>query len=73
MSSKYLKLSLILVGLLASAGLCLGQTGSISGKVIGPDGQPMKDALIKIERMDIRGNYKVKTKRRATISTPVSR
>ena len=64
MSSKYLRLSLILVGLLASVGLCLGQTGSISGKVIGQDGQPMKDALIKIERMEIRGNYKVKTKKK---------
>ena len=64
MSLKYLRFSLILIGLLASAGLCLGQTGSITGKVIDSAGQPMKDALIKIERMDIRGNYKVKTKKK---------
>ena len=64
MSLKYLRFSLILIGLLASAGLCLGQTGSITGKVIDPAGQPMQGALIKIERMDIRGNYKVKTKKK---------
>jgi tetratricopeptide (TPR) repeat protein len=46
------------------AGLSLGQTGSIEGKVIGEDGQPLKDALIKIERKDIRGNYQVKTKKK---------
>jgi len=66
MSSKYLRLSLISAGLLASAGLCLGQTGSIAGKVIGEDGQPLQGALVKIERMDIRGNYKVKTKKKGT-------
>ena len=38
------------------------QTGAIAGKVIGPDGKPVKDALIKIERTDIKGSYKVKTK-----------
>ena len=66
MSSKYLRLSLISAGLLASAGLCLGQTGSIAGKVIGEDGQPLQGALVKIERMDVRGNYKVKTKKKGT-------
>src|SRR5688500_5661667 len=40
----------------------LAQTGAIAGKVIGPDGKPVKDALIKIERTDIKGSYKVKTK-----------
>jgi len=39
-------------------------TCSISGKVIGEDGQPLKDALIKIERKDIKGSYKVKTNKK---------
>ncbi len=45
-------------------GLSLAQTGSLEGKVIGEDGQPLKDALIKIERKDIKGSYKVKTKKK---------
>ena len=45
MSLKYLRVGLILAGLLVSAGLCLGQTGSIAGKVTGPDGQPLQGAL----------------------------
>jgi tetratricopeptide (TPR) repeat protein len=40
----------------------VAQTGAIAGKVIGEDGKPLKDALIKIERTDIKGSYKVKTK-----------
>lgn len=64
MSLKHSRVGLILVGLLVSAGLCLGQTGSIAGKVIGPDGQPLQGALVKIERIDVRGNYKVKTKKK---------
>ena len=50
-------LSLILGGL-ASA-----QTGAIEGEVIGLDGKGVKGALIKIERTDVRGNYKVKSKK----------
>ncbi len=49
--------------LFASAA-AFAQTGTIAGKVIGPDGQPAKDAWIKIERTDIRGNYKVKTNKK---------
>lgn len=40
------------------------QTGAIAGKVVGPDGQPLKDALVKIDRQDIKGNYKVKTNKK---------
>lgn len=42
----------------------LAQTGAIAGKVKGPDGNPLKDALILIERTDIKGNYKVKTNKK---------
>jgi len=46
------------------AGLGLTQTSSIAGEVKGEDGQPLKDALVKINRKDIRGNYKVKTNKK---------
>jgi tetratricopeptide (TPR) repeat protein len=42
----------------------MAQTSQIEGKVIGEDGQPLKDAQIKIERKDIKGNYKVKTRKK---------
>ena len=50
--------------LLLFTGVSMAQTGSIEGKVTGEDGQPLKDALIKIERKDIKGSYKVKTKKK---------
>lgn len=50
-------LSLILVGLVSA------QNGAIEGTVLGLDGKGVKGALIKIERTDVRGNYKVKTKK----------
>ena len=46
------------------AGAAFAQTSQIEGVVKGEDGQPLKDALIKIERLDIKGNYKVKTKKK---------
>lgn len=46
------------------AGAMMAQTSQIEGKVTGEDGQPLKDALIKIERQDIKGNYKVKTRKK---------
>jgi tetratricopeptide (TPR) repeat protein len=52
------------VPLLLLAGLSPAQTSSISGKVIGEDGQPLQGALVKIERKDIKGSYKVKTKKK---------
>src|SRR5580704_17975352 len=55
------KLSIVLpVGLLFSVA-CWGQTTAFQGDVKGEDGKPLKDALIKIERTDIKGNYKVKS------------
>jgi len=37
------------------------QTTALEGEVKGTDGAPLKGALIKIEREDIRGHYQVKT------------
>lgn len=50
---------LVLGGLAFSQTLC-----TFVGKVIGTDGNPMKDAVIKIERKDIRGNWKTKTNKK---------
>jgi len=46
------------------AALSWAQTGAIEGDVIGEDGQPLQGALIRIERVDIKGNYRVKTNRK---------
>ncbi len=43
------------------AGGALAQTSSIEGDVKGEDGGPLRGALVKIERKDIKGNYKVKS------------
>ena len=52
---------LILAGFAFAACTALAQTGGIEGKVIGEDGQPLKGALVKFQREDIKGNYKVAT------------
>jgi tetratricopeptide (TPR) repeat protein len=41
--------------------VCLAQTTAFEGDVKGVDGQPVKGAVIHLERKDIKGNYKVKT------------
>ena len=43
------------------AGLSRAQTSSIEGDVKGEDSSPLRGALVKIERKDIKGSYKVKT------------
>src|SRR5438094_6577170 len=53
-----------LAGLLLLSVAASAQTSSLSGEVKGEDGQPLKDAWIKIERKDIKGNYKVKTNKK---------
>ena len=50
--------------LLLAAGSAWAQTASVDGTVIGVDGKPVKGALIRIERQDIRSHYKVKTKKK---------
>lgn len=40
------------------------QTASLEGEVKGEDGKPLKDALIRLERKDIKGSYKVKTNKK---------
>lgn len=56
---RNLSLSAAVLVLLAS--LSFAQTSSLEGDVKGEDGQPLKGALVKIDRKDIKGSYKVKT------------
>ena len=42
----------------------LAQVGSVRGKVINAEGQGVRDAMVYIERVGVRGNYKVKTNKR---------
>ncbi|HFB97757.1 MAG TPA: tetratricopeptide repeat protein, partial [Bryobacterales bacterium] len=53
-----------LLFLFVSAAPAVAQTSAIEGEVIGEDGNPVKGALILIERQDIRGTYKVKTNKK---------
>jgi len=53
--------SLLIAGLMSAACAAWAQTGGIEGKVTGADGQPVKGAVVKFLREDIRGNYKVNT------------
>src|SRR6266508_3089696 len=39
----------------------VAQTSSLEGDVKAEDGSPLKGALVKIDRTDIKGSYKVKT------------
>ena len=40
---------------------CWGQTTSLEGDVKGEDGKPIQNAVVKIDRKDIKGSYKTKT------------
>jgi tetratricopeptide (TPR) repeat protein len=60
MASTLRRLPLFLI----LAGAMMAQTSQIEGTVKGEDGQGLKDALIKIERKDIKGSYKVKTRKK---------
>ena len=48
--------ALLVFSLAASA-----QTTSLAGEVKGEEGEPLKEAWIKIDRKDIKGNYTVKS------------
>jgi hypothetical protein len=63
-ASFYRKLPGLALSFLLFTGLATAQTSQIEGVVKGEDGQPLKDAVIKIERKDIKGNYKTKTKKK---------
>src|SRR5271166_138255 len=58
---KYRNVAMPALGILFCAIAGFAQTSSMEGDVKGEDGSPMKGALIKIERLDIKGHYQVKT------------
>ena len=51
-------------GLFLSTITAFAQTGTFVGMVKGPDGKPLQNAIVKIERQDIRGNYKTKSNKK---------
>jgi len=58
---KYRNLALPALGIFFCAMAGFAQTSSMEGDVKGADGSPLKGALIKIDREDIKGHYQVKT------------
>jgi len=58
------KLAGLAAATLLVASVSLAQTSSIAGHVKGEDGQPLQGALIRIERLDIKGTYRVKTNKK---------
>ncbi|MGQ9635510.1 MAG: tetratricopeptide repeat protein [Bryobacteraceae bacterium] len=62
--SKRLSLFALLVFVFFAFAALAQTTYMITGKVIGEDGKPIQNAIIKIERKDIRWNANVKTNRR---------
>jgi tetratricopeptide (TPR) repeat protein len=58
---KVIRKPALLLTLVLFAGAAFAQTSAIEGDVKDETGQGLKDALVKITRTDIKGNYKVKT------------
>lgn len=50
--------------LLMCTGVASAQLSRVRGKVIGEDGKPLQNAVIKIDRTDMKGNYKLKTNKK---------
>ncbi len=61
MNARMRRPTLMLLGFLAFAAVSWAQVSSIEGDVKGEDGLPLKGALIKLDRQDIKGHYQVKT------------
>jgi tetratricopeptide (TPR) repeat protein len=53
-----------LLGVFVLVGSAFAQTTMIQGTVKDEKGQPLKDAVVRIERKDIKGNYKTKTNKK---------
>lgn len=50
--------------MLLFTGVASAQLSRIRGRVIGEDGKPLQNAVIKIERTDMKGSYNVKTNKK---------
>lgn len=58
------KLAAVGAGTILFAGLSFAQITAMNGTVKGEDGKPLKGAVIKIVRTDIKGNYKTTTNKK---------
>ena len=63
MKLKSLRYAILPALLLSLGAVATAQVGSLQGRVT-EDGQGVKDAQILIERTDVKGNYKVKTRKK---------
>jgi len=58
------QVSVAVAGAVLLAMSAAGQVSQLTGVVKGEDGKPLKDAIIRIERKDIKGNYKTKSNKK---------
>src|SRR5260370_37637635 len=61
MFAKMRIFGLVLLCFVAFTGVSLAQISSMEGDVKAEDGGPVKGAMVKIERKDIKGHYEVKS------------
>ncbi|HYZ87493.1 MAG TPA: tetratricopeptide repeat protein [Bryobacteraceae bacterium] len=64
MASFLSKLPRLVLPALLLAGTALAQVSQLEGVVKDENGQPLKDAVIRIDRKDIKGKYELKTKKK---------
>ena len=65
-SKSILSCALAALFLTFLASSAVAQTGAVRGRVIGEDGQGVQGAMVYIERIGMRGNYKVKTNKKGS-------
>ena len=63
---KVAKISLLSLFLTLLSAPAWAQVGSMQGKVVDENGDGVRDAVIKIERLDVKGSYSVKTRKKGT-------
>jgi tetratricopeptide (TPR) repeat protein len=61
---KLRNLALVAAGMLFLAFTALAQITTVEGDIKGPDGKPVQNAVIKITRTDIKGNYDTKSNKK---------
>ena len=64
MQMKMIRSALWVLALTVLSTAAFGQMGKVEGKVTDANGKPVKDAIVYFDRTDIKGNYKIKTKKK---------
>ena len=64
MQMRIFRSAFVALALTVLSTAAFAQVGQLRGKVTGEDGQPVKDAMVYIERQGVRGNYKVKSRKK---------